>query len=457
MMEIAGKKVVIVGFGKTGQALAAFLVRRKARVLVSEIRREAEFGSKTQKLREKKVSFETGKHRARTFLSADLIIPSPGAAALPELEAAEKAGVRVLSEIELASRFLKGRIVGITGTNGKSTTATLAHKILKEAGRKAHLAGNIGTPLISFVDKSRDDHIYVTEISSFQLEHIERFKADISALLNISLNHLDWHASFEEYFDAKKRIFLNQTADDLAILNADDRLVRGLAKTIHPKVHLFSRKAEVERGAFLRKGWIILKDEVGEQRLMKTAEIRLPGFHSQENVMAAALIGKALGVDPRSMRASIRSFPGLEHRLEKVLTIGGVLFINDSKATTVEATIKALQSLDRRIVLILGGRDKGADFRLLRGQVRKSVKKIILLGEAREKIAAALGKLVPMAEAQSLRQAVRLAYAAASRGEVVLLAPACTSFDMFRNFEARGHAFKREVGKLAESVRGRKA
>ena len=452
-MDIAGKKVVIVGFGKTGQAMAAFLVRRKARVTVSEIRGEKEFGSKIQKFREKGVSFETGKHRTRTFTGADTIIPSPGAAALPELAAAEKAGIEVISEIELASRFLKGRIVGITGTNGKSTTVTLAHKILKDSGLKARLAGNIGIPLISYVDKSRKDHIYVTEISSFQLEHIERFRADISALLNVSLNHLDWHASFDEYFGAKKRIFANQKEDDLAILNADDRLVRGLTGKIRPRVSLFSRKAEVRQGAFIRDGWIILKDEAGEQRLMETSDIRLPGLHNQENVMAAALIGKSLGVDPRSMRASIRSFPGLEHRLEKVLTLGGVLFINDSKATTVEATIEAIQSLGRRIVLILGGRDKGADFRLLRLQVRKSVKEVVLLGEARDKIAAALRNVVPMVEASSLGEAVRLAFAAASRGEAVLLAPACTSFDMFKNFEARGRAFKREVRKLAESVR----
>jgi UDP-N-acetylmuramoylalanine--D-glutamate ligase len=452
-MDITGRKVIVVGFGKTGQALAGFLVRRKARVTVSEIRRKEEFGAKILKWEKKGVTFETGKHRARTFLDADFIIPSPGAAALPELAAAERAGVPVLSEIELAFRFLKGRIVGITGTNGKSTTATLAHKILKEAGLKAYLAGNIGTPLLSFVDTSRDDHIYVTEISSFQLEHIERFKADIAVFLNISLNHLDWHASFEEYVAAKERIVLAQTAGDLAILNADDRRVGGLARKIRPRVDFFSRRTEVERGCFIRNGWIILKDETGDQRLMKTAEIRLPGLHNQENVMAAALVGKALGVSPRSMRASIRSFPGLEHRLEKVLTLAGIVFVNDSKATTVEATIKALQSFDRRVVLILGGRDKGADFRLLRPQVRQNVKKIVLLGEARAKIAAALRGVVPLVEAPSLGEAVRLSFAAASRGEVVLLAPACTSFDMFKNFEARGRAFKREVERLAESVR----
>jgi len=456
-MEIAGKKVVIVGFGKTGQALAGFLARLKAKVTVSEIKEETKLGLKTEKWRDRGIVFETGKHRALTFLTADLIIPSPGAAALPELAAAEKAGARVLSEIELASRFLRGRIVGITGTNGKSTTATLAHKILKEAGRKAFLAGNIGTPLISLVDKSRDDHIYVTEISSFQLEHIERFKADISVFLNISLNHLDWHVSFDEYFAAKKRLVLAQGVDDIAILNADDRLVGGLAKEIRPRIYLFSRRKEVRRGCFLRDGWIILRDGKREERLMKSAEIPLPGLHNRENVMAAALIGSVLGVAPRSMQASIRSFSGLEHRLEKILTLRGVDFINDSKATTVDATIKALQSFDRRTILILGGRDKGADFRLLRRPVQRSVKQVVLLGEASTKIAAAMRGLIPMVEASSLREAVRLAFAAASRGEIVLLAPACTSFDMFKNFEARGRVFGREVRRLAESVRRGKA
>ena len=451
-MEIAGKRVVIVGFGKTGRALAGFLVRRKAKVTVSEIREEGELGIKTRRWKKKGVAFETGKHRALTFLTADLIIPSPGAAALPELAAAEKAGARVLSEIELASRFLKGRIVGITGTNGKSTTATLACKILKEAGLKAYLAGNIGTPLISFVDRSREDHLYVTEISSFQLEHIERFKADISVFLNISLNHLDWHASFEEYFAAKKRIVRAQASGDIAILNADDRLVSGLAEGISPSSYFFSRRKRVRRGCFLREGWIILRDDAGEQKLMKTAEIRLPGLHNQENVMAAALIGRVLGVASRSMRNSIRSFSGLEHRLETVLTLHGVRFINDSKATTVDATIKALQSVDRPTILILGGRDKGANFRLLRRPVRQSVKEIVLLGEAKAKIAAALRGLVPVIEVTSLREAVRVSYAAASRGEIVLLAPACTSFDMFKNFEARGRAFKGEVRRLAESL-----
>jgi len=452
-MDIAGKEVVIVGFGKTGRALARFLVDRNARVTVSEIREERDLGSEIRRWKEKGVAFETGAHRPLTLLSADLIIPSPGAAALPALAAAKKAGVPVLSEIELASHFLKGRIVGITGTNGKSTTASLAHKILKEAGFKSFLAGNIGTPLISFAERSRADHVYVTEISSFQLEHVRHFKADVSVFLNLSLNHLDWHASFDAYVAAKKKLVLAQGAEDIAILNADDRPVGGLAKVIRPKTYLFSRRRPVRRGCFMRDGRILLREDTREDLLMKAGEIPLLGRHNEENVMAAALVGWVLGATPRSMRASIRSFSGLEHRLEKVLTWRGVEFINDSKATTVDATIKALQSFERRIILILGGRDKGADFKLLRPEIRRRVKRVVLLGEAAKKIAAALQGLVPMVEAASLREAVGAAASSASRGDIVLLAPACTSFDMFKNFEARGRAFKREADRLAAEAR----
>ncbi|MFZ2053561.1 MAG: UDP-N-acetylmuramoyl-L-alanine--D-glutamate ligase [Candidatus Aminicenantales bacterium] len=456
-MNIAGKNVLIVGFGKTGEALADFLVRRGARVTVSEIREERRLGRKVALWKTRNVLFETGRHLPLTFLKADIIIPSPGAAALPEIKAAEKAGVRVLSEIELAARFLKGKIVGITGTNGKSTTATLAHKILKEAGLHSYLAGNIGVPLISFVERSRDHHVYVTEISSFQLEHIDTFRAAVAVFLNISLNHLDWHGTFEEYFSAKKRLILAQGPGDIAVLNADDRLVVGLARQIPARTYLFSHRREVRRGCFLRDDWITLRNGEKEERLMRPTEIPLPGIHNLENVMAAALIGWMLGTGIRTMRSSIRTFAGLEHRLERVLSLRGVDFINDSKATTVDATVKALQSFDRRIVLILGGRDKGADFRLLRRPVRRIVKQVILLGESKAKIAAALRGVVPLAEARSLPEATRLAFAAAGRREIVLLAPACTSFDMFKNFEARGRAFKREVRKLKDSFQGKKA
>lgn len=455
-MEIAGKKVLVVGLGKTGTALVRFLLRQGARVTVSEKKTEAELGSRVEYSKQKGVRLETGGHRLPTFLEADIIVPSPGAASIPELKAAKKAGVRIMSEIELAYHFLRGRVIGITGTNGKSTTATLAHKILKEAGEKVYLAGNIGTPLIGFAEKSRDGHVYVTEISSFQLEHIDRFRVFMSVFLNVSQNHLDWHGSFEDYFNAKKRLVLAQAENGIAVLNRDDRLVWPLAKEVQATVYSFSTKRKVERGCYHERGWIVLAGQK-ETKLMKTSEIPLPGLHNWENVMAAALIGHCLGVPARSMRRSIRTFSGLEHRLEKVLSYGRVDYVNDSKATTVDAAIKAIQSFDRKIILILGGRDKGADFTLLRKPIRQKVKKVILVGEAREKIRNALRGAVAMEEASTLRQAVSLASASARPGEIVLLAPACTSFDMFKNFEARGRAFKREVRRLAQNLQRRKA
>ena len=450
-MDIAGKRILIVGLGKTGEAVANFLLSRGVSVTVSEIKSAEELGGKARFWTEMGATVETGKHDLRSFLKADIIVPSPGAASLPELQVARKAGIKIISEIELAFHFLKGRIVGITGTNGKSTTATLACKILKEAGLKAYLAGNIGTPLISFVDKSGADHIYVTEISSFQLEHIDRFKPDIAVFLNVSLNHLDWHASFADYYGTKKKLVLSQGKEDTAILNRDDRLVWTLAKKVNPKIYAFSSQNEVGRGCFLKEGWIVLRDKK-EVRLLRASDVPLPGLHNQENVMAAALVGHCLGVSPREMRSSVKSFTGLEHRLEKVLTLRRVDFINDSKATTVDATIKALRSFDKRIILILGGRDKGADFTQLRRPVREKVKKVILLGEAKEKIRSGLRRAVPIEDAASLREAVALSFATAAPGEMVLLAPACTSFDMFKNFEARGRAFKKEVRRLQERV-----
>ncbi|MDH7512992.1 MAG: UDP-N-acetylmuramoyl-L-alanine--D-glutamate ligase [Clostridiales bacterium] len=455
-MEIAGKKVLVVGLGKTGRALVHFLLRQGASVTVSEKKTEAELGRKAKNWKRKGVRLETDGHRLPTFLEADIIVPSPGAASIPELNAAKKAGARIMSEIELAYHFLRGRVVGITGTNGKSTTATLAYKILKEAGRKAYLAGNIGTPLIAYAEKSRDDHIFVTEISSFQLEHIDRFRAFMSVFLNISQNHLDWHGSFENYFNAKKRLVLAQDEGGIAILNRDDPLVWPLAKEARATVFSFSTRRKVERGCAVSGDWILLAGQK-QTKLMKTAEIPLRGLHNQENVMAAALIGHCLGVPAGLMRRSIRTFSGLEHRLEKVLSYGRVDYINDSKATTVDATIKAIESFDKKIILILGGRDKGADFTLLRKPVRGKVKKVILVGEAREKIRNALRGVAPMEDASTLRQAVSLASASARPGEVVLLAPACTSFDMFKNFEARGRVFKKEVRRLAQAFQGKKA
>jgi len=451
-MNLEGKKVLVVGLGKTGEALSHFLLQKGARVKISDKKEERELGEKVHFWRQSGAEVETGKHELNSFFEADLVIPSPGVPLLPELLAAKRKGVKIISEIELAYRFLKGKIVGITGSNGKSTTVTLTHKILKEAGLDAYLAGNIGNPLISFVASSKDSHIYVTEISSFQLEHIECFRVPISVLLNISLDHLDWHASFTDYYEAKKKLILSQQEDDVTVLNRDDSLVWTLAEGEKSRVYAFSQKRKVPRGCFIKDGWIILRDKK-EEKLMTISEIPLPGDHNRENVMASALVGYLFGVSLSQMRESIKSFEGLPHRLEKVTTLEGVDFVNDSKATNVDATLKALESFNQKIIIILGGRDKGDDFRKLRKIVTRKVKKIILIGEAKEKIRDALEGTAAMDVASSMKEAVRSGFSAASPGEMVLLAPACTSFDMFKNFEERGDIFKQEVLGLGRSLK----
>ncbi|MBM3295626.1 MAG: UDP-N-acetylmuramoyl-L-alanine--D-glutamate ligase [Candidatus Aminicenantes bacterium] len=452
-MDLAGKNVLVIGLGKTGQAAAAFLLRRGARVTITEKKTAGELGAAAARWRARGAKLETGGHALSTFLAADLIIPSPGVSLLPELRAALDRSVPVLSEIELASRFLRGTIIALTGTNGKSTTATLVHEILRSGGRRARLAGNIGTPLLAFVDRSRETDVFVVEVSSFQLEYTEAFRASISAVLNLSPNHLDWHLSFDRYAAAKKRLLDLQGRGDAAVLNREDPTVWGWRREILPDVHGFSRKRPVRRGAFVRDGWIVLRAEQ-ERRVMPVAEVKLPGLHNLENVLAAAAVASLAGAAPARIRAAVRRFAGLEHRLEPVLTHRGVAFVNDSKATTVEATLKAMASFGRPLVLILGGKDKGSDFTPLRRAVRGKVRSVVLVGAAKEKIRRALAGAVPLAEAETFAEVVPTAFAAARPGDIVLLAPACTSWDMFRNFEERGRAFKRAARRLARSRRG---
>lgn len=450
-MNLKGKKVLVVGLGKTGEAVFDFLLPRGAQVKVSEKKSPEELGSKVSFWKHKGVMVEAGKHEPKSFLEADLIVTSPGVPLIPELMTAKARGVKIISEIELAYFFLKGKIVGITGSNGKSTTATLTHKILKEGGLPSYLAGNIGTPLISFVEESKKDNIYVTEISSFQLEHIENFRVPISVFLNISPDHLDWHPSFADYYEAKKKLINFQEENDIAILNQDDPLVWDLHKKAKSRVFAFSQKNKVAPGCYLDGDWILFSN-TKEKKLMPTAEIPLLGSHNQENIMASALVACLFGLPLDRIRESIKSFEGLEHRLEKVTTIKGIDFYNDSKATNVDAALKSILSFQEKIILILGGRDKGGDFKKLRDAIQDRTKKIILIGEAREKIKEALKNALPMNEVSSLAEAVKIGFSEAKPGEVVLLAPACTSFDMFQNFEERGEVFKQEVFNLKKEV-----
>jgi UDP-N-acetylmuramoylalanine--D-glutamate ligase len=320
-MELRDRNVLVVGFERTGEALCRFLLDRGARVRVTEKKPAEALGERMRDHAGRGVVFETGGHQAASFLGADLIVPSPGVPPIPELAAARAKGVPVISEIELAYLFLRGRIVGITGSNGKSTTATLVHEILKGAGLRSRLAGNIGTPLISFVDRSRDDDIYVAEISSFQLEYAERFTPAVAAILNVSENHLDWHGTFECYFAAKKKLVLRQGPDGVAVLNRDDPRIWGLRSEARSQVYGFSLKRRPAQGAFIDDGWIVVKDGPPE-RILPAAAVRLPGAHNLENVLAASLIGRLLGAPAASMRRTIGAFRGLEHRLEDVLRSG---------------------------------------------------------------------------------------------------------------------------------------
>ncbi|MBN1274547.1 MAG: UDP-N-acetylmuramoyl-L-alanine--D-glutamate ligase [Candidatus Aminicenantes bacterium] len=451
-MDLKGKKVVVVGFSRTGEALCRFLLDKRAVVTVSEKKARQNMSTLVPFWEEKGVQFETGGHVLNTFTQADLIVLSPGVPMVPELQAAAEAGVEIISEVELAFRFLKGKIIGVTGSNGKSTTATLIHKILDEGGRKAFLAGNIGIPLISFVRESREDHLYVTELSSFQLQHVKTLRASAAILLNITPDHLDWHTSFEEYAAAKSRLVYLQKKEDFAILNWDDIFIRELAVKAPSSTYVFSRREKVNRACYIEENRIILNLKGEKEIFMRTDYIPLFGVHNQENVMASVLTARLFGLSPKTIKKSIISFEGLEHRLEKTAVLNGITFYNDSKATNVDAALKSIASFTCGIFLILGGRDKGGDFEKLRQPVKKKVKKVYLIGEAKNKLRKALKGTAPLQNLNSLQDAVRQAYNDAAPGEVVLLAPACTSFDMFIDFEERGRVFKQTVGDIKKEV-----
>jgi len=453
-MDLERKRILVIGLGKTGEALCRFLLEKGANVKVSEKRSFQDLQDKVKFWTKQGVAVETGGHSLKSFLETDLIVTSPGVPYIPELIQARDRGIKTIAEIELAFHFLEGTIVGITGSNGKSTTATLTYNLLRYGGKNAFLAGNIDTPLISFTRDSRQDHIYVTELSSFQLEHTEKFRVSVAVFLNITPDHLDWHGSFDAYFAAKKKLIDSLPASGTAILNKDDSLVWSLAETA-PRVYGFSRNSEVEKGCFIREDWIICADRERE-RLIPVSDIPLFGIHNLDNIMASFLVGHLFSIPSAEMRKSVKSFRGLEHRLEKVATIDKVDFYNDSKATNVGAALQSIQSFDRPVILILGGRDKGGDFAVLRNPVGKKVKRVLLIGEAKEKIGKALDGASPMTGVQSMREAVEQSFASAQPGDVVLLAPACTSFDMYTNFEERGRAFKQEVFRLAETRPQRK-
>lgn len=449
-LDVKGKRVLVVGLGKSGIASALFLHERGARVTVSDSKQEEQLRNEIPKLLDKGIAVETGGHGERTFRQQDLIVVSPGVPTnTGPLKQARSFGIPVIGEIELASRFLKGHIVAITGSNGKTTTTALAGEIIGWGGWEVQVGGNIGTPAISLVADSTDDTYNVLEVSSFQLETIETFRPLIAVVLNISPDHLDRHGSMEAYVAAKRRIFENQTAGDFAILNADDPSCVEMAQGIKARIYWFSRKKETSLGAFARGEKIFLRDDSGDHEIMPTGEIPLKGAHNLENVLAAVCIGGIAQTEPSRIRNAVKEFKAVEHRLEFVATVNGVDYYNDSKATNVDATIKALESFPANIHIIMGGKDKGAPYTPLVPLLKERAKRIYTIGAAAPKIEEELSGSTAIVQAGTLDVAVRRAAESANAGDIVLLAPACASFDQFDNYEHRGRVFKDLVHALA--------
>jgi UDP-N-acetylmuramoylalanine--D-glutamate ligase len=449
--SVEGRNVVVVGAARSGIAAAKLLVRRGATVTLSDLRRELDQASD---LEAAGVRLELGGHTHDTFSRADLIVLSPGVPAnQPVIEVAKRAGVEVMGELELASRWLLGRIVAITGTKGKSTTTTLTGRMLEAGGHRVLVGGNIGLALSAQVEASTADTIHVVEASSFQLEGIETFHPWIAVLLNFSPDHLDRHASVEEYAAAKARIFVNQTERDWAVLNADDQPSLALAGGRAQRL-LFSMTDSPVAGVAIEEGTIVRRATTGREPLVPLTSIKLLGRHLIADVVAAASVAAIAGVPAAAMTQAVEGFTGLEHALEPVAEIDRVWFVNDSKATNIEAARRAIESFESGLVVILGGRFKGGDLADLAGPLTARSASVVAIGESRDLVAAALESHVSVQRAEDMRSAVRQAFAAAPRGGTVLLAPACASFDMFRDYAERGRVFKQEAKKLEEEWNG---
>jgi len=449
MMELKNKKVLVVGLGKSGLAAALFLRHHGALVTVSDVRSAEQLAKEIPALLEEGIMVEAGGHGLLTFRRQDLIVVSPGVPLdTPELLQAKALGLPVIGELELAARFLKGKSLAITGSNGKTTTTALLGEILQAAGLPTLVGGNIGVPVVSLIDQTTDDTWSVLEVSSFQLESTEQFHPNISVILNITPDHLDRHGSLENYARAKERIFAAQTEEDSLVLNADNAHAAAAAARSSAAVYWFSIDQHVPRGAWVQEGYVYfrLDKEFPPEKVMPLSAIPLKGAHNVENVLAAVVAARRAGISAEVIAHAVAAFHAVEHRLEYVATRNGVEFYNDSKATNVDATAKAIASFQVGIHLILGGKDKNSDYRLLIPLLRERVRAVYTIGSAADKIEDHLRGAITIHSCITLENAVRAAAAAAHPGEIVLLAPACASFDQFESYEHRGRVFKQLVG-----------
>jgi UDP-N-acetylmuramoylalanine--D-glutamate ligase len=451
-MELKNKRVLVVGLGKSGKSAALFLRDCGARVTVSDVRSAEALAGEIPALLDAGIMVETGGHGLLTFRRQDLIVVSPGVPYdTPELKQVRAFGLPIIGELELAIRFLQGQVVAITGSNGKTTTTALLGKIFADSGVPTLVGGNIGTPVIDLIAQSTPQTVSVLEVSSFQLETVVEFRSHIAVVLNITQDHLDRHGTFENYAAMKARITAQQTAEDFFVLNAEDKPTQMLAARTRAQVFWFSGRRAIKQGAFVHGESVVFlpRENAKPEPVMPLAQIPLKGAHNVENVLAAVCAARLGGVAAESIRASVAGFKAVEHRLEFVATVRGVSFFNDSKATNVDATKKALEAFPGGVHLILGGKDKNSDYTELADLIRARVKIVYTIGSAAEKIERHLTGVVKIVSAGTLDSAVRQAAQLAVAGDVVLLAPACASFDQFTSYEHRGRVFKELVQGLA--------
>jgi len=450
-MDLNGRRVLVVGLAQTGLATARFLKQKGSIVSATEFRPKGEMTQAARVMEELAIPVEWGGHREETFLKQDLIVMSPGVDFATEpIQRALKKGARMISEIELAAHFIHAPMIAVTGTNGKTTTTLLIGEMLKEDGKRAGVGGNVGEPLILFAEAETTWDVLVVEISSFQLEAIEEFRPRMSVLLNVTEDHLDRYAKVQDYVNAKKRIFANQISEDTAVLNRDDPTVMMLSKQILPKKIFFSLNERLAEGAFSDGKQMTLRLHGAEEDYPLT-QARLKGIHNVENMMAALTAARVFGCSRRAVEAVLGRFEGLEHRLEFVQEIEGVRYYNDSKGTNVGSVVKSLQSFSEPVVLIAGGKDKQGNLSPLKELIRNHVKQLILIGEAKERMARELETLTDTVMAPTLEEAVLMAHQTAKKGDVVLLSPACSSYDMFRDYKERGKIFKETVRRIGDS------
>jgi len=452
-MIVQGKHVLVVGLARSGLSVAHALARRGAVVTVTDSKPPSEFREVLPQLLKDKVGLELGLQRAETFLAHEVIVISPGVPwDLPQLQAARQRKIPVYPEVEAATWFLEGTLVGITGSNGKTTTTALLGDMLKASGFPTFVGGNIGNALSSAVDHARSGTRFVTELSSFQLEGIHEFRPHVAVMLNLSPNHLDRHPSLEAYSQAKRQIFRNQQGQDYAVLNADDPWVAGLRAQVSSRPVLFSRHLELPSGVFVSGGKVCYRVRHLERELFETRDVNLRGDFNLEDVLAATTAACVLGADFTAIRKAVRAFQAVEHRLEFVREIEGVDFYNNSKATSVDATMKSLEAFERGVHLIMGGKDKGAPYTPLVPLIKERVRQVLLIGAAAPVIAKQLAHSTELVQAGDLHTAVYQAFAQSRPGDTVLLAPACSSFDQFKDYEERGRVFKEIVKRLADDV-----